>query len=1474
MVSPFPTQSPSRVQLPSAYAIFPDEARKAWMEGLIDKIQRGLHPSPSPPPRSPSPLRVTEELRPSPIPDDRVDHMQRSDTPSSVDKSVDKNLGDFPGQDAGVSERGDANQGGSQPSGYDQEDEDPLIRDADILMEAGGEEEGFEEEDEDTNDGSEENSDGSDDISSVQYIESSDDEDQEATREEESIDEDEFVWEEYTSDVHGPRTSAYEDEEEEEGGDEEEEEEEEEEGEEEEEEEAEEKAREFNEEENLQGALEVKNEDRPYGLARISAGTIQELASQETDTGSVDERQAFQPPSSMAMMDTANTSTTYTSLYPSLPVPEGLQTTSPYASPIYPSIPALPADLSASPHEAASTADIFFDNSMIDPTLLTELAQEAAALQPMFHGIGDGGARADERGPQVLDGRITSPAEWTGQSSRSLNPADRLHDKEILFVEDDSDVEGDMDDAVGNEDHEEVGSISDDEETDDDEAGAREEDELQDSQSGEENEEEEEEDEDGDEDECIKEIHGDESPRSPILVSDSSDDDESEKRSGTEDDESPTLLNVLSRTSSHELEVVDNTREREHRNHEENSEDTSSPREQPVSAPLLRMSVEEHYSVKTTDPIDTLGIPKVEQDMLVDFLPKILPSPSPIMINDSTVEGVPDISWAPPAPLVLHTSEEDAPELEEPLEEPLETSHSAEAALLSQVSVTPQNPMKAPMESATAPTIDVGMKHLSEGSSSPAFATDLEADFDRATDTLSLHTHAVKVPISFQEEQTRVVIKDRVEVDDKQDIVFERKDSPPLPPSPTRTLVDFQAPTPAEAIGTSPIGPPCPPPPLHPLIIDATPEYPAHIVQSPGVSTGFLNLQKTPTDTRAPTALSPNLPSGWELSMPIGETDRSSHEPALSYQSLDDRAAEVDEPLEDEEVTEPGGMPIPIWPDQLDKVMRRSGPSQEPELDTKQVGEHSDVALEDDTLPEGLAVILEDEAMPLDVRASEEGDVIVSETGTIEDPIVGETATSSAFEGVREIIDVDDSDEPSSPRTASPLLRHHHGSVPPPSLPPSPTVSSVPLRLTQRRGRPSVSPSGHLPVTRSHCFYRKLRLSAQELTAVVLAPQCVLADTDRLQEEGCHAMGVPTSSQQRRGMEAPITESTPRLHPLLATQLHRLVGTKVFAGGDCFLLEAGPNALAEDSHETHRTISMSNTPRRPRTSVTTVTSAHDDGDEQAPPNDSVPSGPIDAATPPMTRRRARLSAFGTSRSSVSTDREQRSASVVNAVGQNPPATPSALPSELKEPGQGPSMGTRSQKRKLARATSIIHSDAGTETSQISGPDVSPTALLGTQGRTKRRRFRRSTSVLSGTGIPAALVPAPQGTSSQVGEKQDRVEVTITSVGKRKGLPSALEREEGSDWRDLDTDGEEDEEDDNVQDMPIVRTTRSMAKKQRASPSEVKSEVGEHGKKPRSKGKHGVEGDEDEKMEMDVKQTPPSRKSGRSWSNLFGLRSKK
>lgn len=144
-------------------------------------------------------------------------------------------------------------------------------------------------------------------------------------------------------------------------------------------------------------------------------------------------------------------------------------------------------------------------------------------------------------------------------------------------------------------------------------------------------------------------------------------------------------------------------------------------------------------------------------------------------------------------------------------------------------------------------------------------------------------------------------------------------------------------------------------------------------------------------------------------------------------------------------------------------------------------------------------------------------------------------------------------------RTPSPgpRLRHRHRASEAPDTPAR--------RVT--RTRASQPEPGNPHVTRSHCYYRKMRIASDEISAVVLAPQCVFADVEKLEEANAKDVGPASEEEEREAHSYPITEEQPWIHARLAAQLHQVVGPKIYHEGHCYMLSASQGGRAEDLDE-------------------------------------------------------------------------------------------------------------------------------------------------------------------------------------------------------------------------------------------------------------------------------------------------------------------
>ena len=460
-----------------------------------------------------------------------------------------------------------------------------------------------------------------------------------------------------------------------------------------------------------------------------------------------------------------------------------------------------------------------------------------------------------------------------------------------------------------------------------------------------------------------------------------------------------------------------------------------------------------------------------------------------------------------------------------------------------------------------------------------------------------------------------------------------------------------------------------------------------------------------------------------------------------------------------------------------------------------------------------------------------------------------------------------------------PLLRHHHGADPLQDAPIEPSRTP-----RHRRGRSSINTVAHLPLTRSQCTYRKLLLREGDLSAIVLAPQCVTADTEKLQEEGISTDGAPTRSQEALAHSQRITPDAPRIHPSLLAQLHRLVGLKMVDEGHIYLLDAPVGSRAEDVEEAEDIIRTptaarrSMTPRRPRLS-TVSTAEPEDRDVDIKVEVQVEGAsamtPRPEASPTVSkgRRSQRLSTSVEPASPMVTRLRTRQAEAASqqhddAEPLSPQHTQTVLPTtlarrsvsiavpeddgrETSAPSEsGPSTRTRSQKRKHepedpvvpTEPTDIVHPVE--DEANDAAVEVDPTDPSGS-GNKKKRRLATDRSFIPGSDEEDVL-----------GED---VQVSVTSSArKRKGRASAAASGlDGAAWRELKDD---DEENAFVPDgSPSVRKTRSMVKRQ-LPPPEVDA--------PGEKEAEAMDIEVQVEVQEETKPPPATRKRRWGW-NPFG-----
>lgn len=119
-------------------------------------------------------------------------------------------------------------------------------------------------------------------------------------------------------------------------------------------------------------------------------------------------------------------------------------------------------------------------------------------------------------------------------------------------------------------------------------------------------------------------------------------------------------------------------------------------------------------------------------------------------------------------------------------------------------------------------------------------------------------------------------------------------------------------------------------------------------------------------------------------------------------------------------------------------------------------------------------------------------------------------------------------------------------------------------RRTRSRARAGGSPPPP-PVTRSNCYYEKLKVADYGLEAVILAPHCSLANMEQIEKDEAIVQGVPTEEEEQEARKCQISHDDEVLHPVLCTKIRRIVGLQIFDEGCCYLLYANKGArLAEE----------------------------------------------------------------------------------------------------------------------------------------------------------------------------------------------------------------------------------------------------------------------------------------------------------------------
>ncbi|OCF44891.1 hypothetical protein I317_01170 [Kwoniella heveanensis CBS 569] len=287
-------------------------------------------------------------------------------------------------------------------------------------------------------------------------------------------------------------------------------------------------------------------------------------------------------------------------------------------------------------------------------------------------------------------------------------------------------------------------------------------------------------------------------------------------------------------------------------------------------------------------------------------------------------------------------------------------------------------------------------------------------------------------------------------------------------------------------------------------------------------------------------------------------------------------------------------------------------------------------------------------------------------------------------------------------------LRHIHGNAPdqPPAVEPAPTH-----RRTRSKAQASASPAPPPPVTRSHCYYEKLRVSDDDLTAVIMVPHCTVSDLEQLEEETSQVEGEASDMEELEARTQQMDHSNPILHPRLTTKIRRIIGAQIFDEGHCYLLYAADDAKLPPADEFGTPKSTASGKHRSRKSLSAVpprfTVEEDDR------TDRTDSGDVNTVSTPVKRGRT---ASPARRRSL--PKEQAAAATVEPEED-------IIVTPVRRGGSVKPVGARKGK---GRESSIL-SDTGSVVSTAASP-----------GPGLRRSAR--VSAARGEGIPEETLPVP------------------------------------------------------------------------------------------------------------------------------------
>ena len=517
-----------------------------------------------------------------------------------------------------------------------------------------------------------------------------------------------------------------------------------------------------------------------------------------------------------------------------------------------------------------------------------------------------------------------------------------------------------------------------------------------------------------------------------------------------------------------------------------------------------------------------------------------------------------------------------------------------------------------------------------------------------------------------------------------------------------------------------------------------TPSVPLHIA--------LPDEQPTPSLVVEPPAEAPTLPT-------VIPVDSTREETPVRFPKPDEELPEAPIPLEADLV--------PLMADRASSlspsvVAQPPGTAEELEM----AAETSASAEVDDEIPEQSNV-----TQPEDNKAEESASVEPTIQAPVEEPVEAPVQEQQPWEATPTEEPAEATPQPTPDEVPQGRLRHLHSGLG------GSTIFQEPQRPAPRAhspSRPSLPPA-EPPVTRSHCFYRKLHLFDHGLSATVLVPQCTTFEVEKLEEERSEDRGEATAEEENKASAFAMTDETPRVHPRLVHKLHRIVGSSIFDEGHCFLLEADENSLTESVGPFAQPIKADEVAAgegpaaedsaRPQARAS-VQSAQDAGPEGGEPKVETP-----AATPKRRGRRSRLPVEAEEATEAAPEEgEMETPARSTRKSKKTPASRLEPPAETLSPLQSP----RRLSRRATRSTSRVTDEASVQGEPAEDTD--------TPARNTRSHARAVSD--AGTaereGTPVAITVSTEPTKSQSPTKARRTprgsHARISSTSKEPSPP--------------------------------------------------------------------------------------------------------